>query len=55
MPITADPDQLGNVDLCTYPVIIGQMKMIVPAGQEESRLFAFVRRFQSTVTFLLNT
>ena len=51
MPVIIDPDHLDQMDYCTYPVIISQMKMIVPAGKEESRLFAFVRPFQPLVHF----
>jgi len=43
-----DPDQLDKIDF-TYPIVLSPLKMIVPSGEEESRLFAFVRPFQPMV------
>ena len=48
MSFAIKPEQLEEVDF-TYPIILAQLKMIVPAGVEESRLFAFVRPFQPLV------
>ena len=53
MAIAIEPDQLEEVDF-TYPIILAQLKMIVPAEVEESRLFAFVRPFQPLVNVLKN-
>ena len=50
MSFAIKPEQLEEVDF-TYPIILAQLKMIVPAGVEESRLFAFVRPFQPLVHF----
>ena len=48
MGIAVEADQLKTIDF-TNPVIMSQLKMIVPAGVEESRLLAFVRPFQPLV------
>lgn len=53
MAIAIEPEQLEEVDF-TYPIILAQLKMIVPAEVEESRLFAFVRPFQPLVNVLKN-
>jgi hypothetical protein len=50
--ILIDPDQLDKIDF-SYPILLSPVKMIVPAGEEESRLFAFVRPFQPMVKFHL--
>lgn len=51
MGIAVEADQLKVIDF-TYPVVMSQLKMIVPAAVEESRLFAFVRPFQPLVGFI---
>ena len=48
MGLAIEPEQLEEVDF-TYPSVLAQLKMIVPAGVEESRLFALVRPFQPLV------
>ena len=48
MAFAPDAEQLKEVDI-SYPPVLAQLKMIVPVGVEESRLFAFVRPFQQLV------
>ena len=49
MGFTVEPEQLKEADF-TYPSVMNPLKMIVPAGVEESRLFAFVSPFQPLVS-----
>jgi hypothetical protein len=48
MAIAIEADQLAILDF-TYPVSMNPFRMIVPAAQEKSRLFAFTRPFQPWV------
>ena len=52
MGLAIEADQLKEIDF-TYPSVLAQLKMIVPAGVEESRLFAFVKPFQPMVFCML--
>ena len=54
MGFAIDYEQYKEVDI-SYPPILTQLKMIVPVGVEESRLFAFVRPFQPLVRTNLNS
>jgi hypothetical protein len=54
MAMGIESDQLHLVDL-TFPTAMSLFKMLVPAAKEESRLFAFVRPFQSLVGFIALT
>ena len=56
MATACDAEQLKEIDF-TIPTVSNPLQMIVPAGVEESRLFAFVRPFQPLVIigqYLLN-
>lgn len=44
------PDQLEFIDL-SFPISLSPLRMIVLAGAEEGRLFAFTRPFDSMVIF----
>lgn len=51
MAISVEADQLQQIDF-SYPCALASYKMIVPAGHEASRLFAFTRPFQPLVEIL---
>ena len=48
MAIAVTADQLQQIDF-SYPCALATYQMLVPAGHEESRLFAFARPFQPLV------
>jgi len=48
MGIAVQADQLEQIDF-SYPILMSPFRMIVPAAQEKSRLFAFIRPFQPLV------
>ena len=48
MAMGIEKEQLNLVDL-TFPTAMSSFKMLVPAAQEETRLFAVVRPFQPMV------
>jgi small-conductance mechanosensitive channel len=48
MGIAVQADQLEQIDF-SYPILMSPFRMIVPAAQEKSRLFAFTRPFQPLV------
>jgi hypothetical protein len=54
MATVVDVEHLPLIDL-TFPTAMSSFKMLVPAAQEESRLFSFIRPFQPLVKFVLNT
>ena len=48
MGIAVQAEQLEFIDF-SYPILMSPFRMIVPAAQEKSRLFAFTRPFQPLV------
>ena len=48
MGLNIDVEQSKIADF-TFPVTLSNLRMIVPVGEEESRLFAFLRPFQPHV------